>query len=1242
QFADWLKRYNNSNAATRSMLTAEGVRLAAARREELKSLIQSAPAQALTLSIAAEDRRDLPDVVAQLLEDQVAGTGNFEVRCVLPLRAESGAEHKEAAFTRSVTLNGQTLTAHVFGAMAQMPSLQNVALAGIAVDDQMAVANYFGGPMLAYGDASVGSSAVVGRPVTNWTTSPKRMLVIRVDFPDLPGEPVYVYNTNIVVTPVYVASLFNDTNGIRNFFQNNSYGKTDLNISAADVTPVYRMPSNAVWYAVGNGSRFYGAEMQTSAYAAAALNYDLNQYDLICLTHSYLGNVATNSLMKFAGQASIGGKYSFINGAFDFGVVAHEIGHNYGVFHANRWQPPNGTVIGTETDLLANFYNGAMTGVSIEYGDGSDVMAASDNPGGGAIGSTCHFNHWLKNILQWIPDSAVQTVTAPGIYRVYRADTAAADLVNHKLALKVARDIRRDYWIGYRRLETNGVNLANGATIEFGYHENRASDLLVCNGSTATFTNAALLVGQSLTDTNAGLTFTTVAQGGVAPDEYVDMQVAMQPRVSFATNFAVGWVWEGTASVTVDRLGGSSGTTTVHYSCSDSNAVAGVHYTPISGTLSWADGDTTSRTLTIPILPFSATNGERVFTVSLTNIVNGVIINPGSCVVALRHPGNAGLAYQADTMSRGIYSIAAQPDGKLIVGGWFTSYGNAVGLDNSAGYIGRLLPDGHRDYSFKSTPGANNYVQAVRRQPDGKILVGGLFTNFHGVAISHIARLMEDGSLDPTFNPPQFHYPQESATTILDITVQPDGKILVAGAFTQIVAGGTTYPTKGGARLLPDGTLDYAYTLPSGWYSTYGLYKILLDNFTNGNPNEWGYYAVGAQYAYNFNLSRSEQEGITRHHSDGTLDTNFNCGLGANNWVRCVAQQPDGKLVVGGDFTTFNGNAHMHIARLNRDGSEDTNFNANINGPIVFAIVAQPDGKLVVGGYFSTVNGVAQQNLIRLNADGSLDSSWDNGLGAYNGTSQSVESLEMLPDGRVMVSINNSGSIRNASVSPYYSQYAVATTCPLYTGLTNLPGQATFASPGYVSIPSLAINIPVQRAGGASGRVQMDYGTQDGTAMGGVDYQPAKGTLTWNDGDMAPKNITVICNPAALAGRMFRLNLGVPRTLFAGNLQQVNLMIATNITYALWRSVKFSATQQADQSISGINAQPAGDGVPNLLKYAYDLDPLTPAIAHLPAAEFAGDHLRLQFNRDPLRSDLTYEVQASDDLGLWAAIARST
>ncbi|MBP1750267.1 MAG: hypothetical protein H6Q52_2806 [Deltaproteobacteria bacterium] len=121
---------------------------------------------------------------------------------------------------------------------------------------------------------------------------------------------------------------------------------------------------------------------------------------------------------------------------------------------------------------------------------------------------------------------------------------------------------------------------------------------------------------------------------------------------------------------------------------------------------------------------------------------------------------------------------------------------------------------------------------------------------------------------------------------------------------------------------------------------------------------------------------------IARLNADGSLDTTFNPNASDRVWY--IALQADGKMVIGGDFTTIGGVTRNRIARLNADGSLDTTFNPNVNDS-VDSIALQEDGKVLIGGKFTSVGGVTRNNIARLNADGSLDTAWSSG--AFSTTS---------------------------------------------------------------------------------------------------------------------------------------------------------------------------------------------------------------------------------------------------------------
>ena len=93
---------------------------------------------------------------------------------------------------------------------------------------------------------------------------------------------------------------------------------------------------------------------------------------------------------------------------------------------------------------------------------------------------------------------------------------------------------------------------------------------------------------------------------------------------------------------------------------------------------------------------------------------------------------------------------------------------------------------------------------------------------------------------------------------------------------------------------------------------------------------------------------------IARLNADGSVDASFNPD--ANGAVNSLAVQPDGKVLVGGFFTTIGGQTRNNIARLNADGSADASFNPVADNTVI-SLAVQPDGKVLVGGNFTTVGG---------------------------------------------------------------------------------------------------------------------------------------------------------------------------------------------------------------------------------------------------------------------------------------------
>jgi len=325
---------------------------------------------------------------------------------------------------------------------------------------------------------------------------------------------------------------------------------------------------------------------------------------------------------------------------------------------------------------------------------------------------------------------------------------------------------------------------------------------------------------------------------------------------------------------------------------------------------------------------------------------------------------------QSDQFVPTIWSIALQPDGKIVIGGQFSTVGGVT-----RNHIARLNSDGTLDTGFN--PNANNRVSSIAIQPDGKIVIAGFFGTVGGVTRNRIARLNSDGTLDTGFNP-------NANDIVYSIALQPDGKIVIGGEFTTV--GGVTRNRI--ARLNSDGTLDTGFN-PNA------------NNRVNSiaiQPD--GKIVIGGEFTTVGGVTRIR---IARLNSDGTLDTGFNPN--ANNRVNSIAIQPDGKIVIGGWFGTVGGVTRNRIARLNSDGTLDTGFNPNADGfnqtelNVVHAIAIQPDGKIIVVGVFTAIGGVARNNIARLNSDGTLDTNFSTRVTGVSG----VYSIALQPDGKIII-----------------------------------------------------------------------------------------------------------------------------------------------------------------------------------------------------------------------------------------------
>lgn len=294
----------------------------------------------------------------------------------------------------------------------------------------------------------------------------------------------------------------------------------------------------------------------------------------------------------------------------------------------------------------------------------------------------------------------------------------------------------------------------------------------------------------------------------------------------------------------------------------------------------------------------------------------------------------------------------------VIAAGWFSGTGE--------NRITRFNADGSQDSTFNSGgSGANNRIWAMDRASDGKIAIGGQFSSFNGTGNRYAALLNSNGTLDTSFSTGT-----SINNTVRAIAIQDDGKVVIGGEFSSI--GGTARGYI--ARLNSDGSLDTGFSTGGGLNNTVEALHLQSD----------GKIIIGGTFTTVDGVSRNR---IARLNSDGSLDTSFNPSAGgADATVNAVYTQSDGKVLIGGQFNGVNGVSRARIARLNSDGSLDTGFDTSsgASGDVYSIRQQEQDGKIMIGGSFTTYKSTIRNRIARLETNGNLDTSFDPGSGANN------------------------------------------------------------------------------------------------------------------------------------------------------------------------------------------------------------------------------------------------------------------
>ena len=428
-----------------------------------------------------------------------------------------------------------------------------------------------------------------------------------------------------------------------------------------------------------------------------------------------------------------------------------------------------------------------------------------------------------------------------------------------------------------------------------------------------------------------------------------------------------------------------------------------------------------------PVALLLQTDGKIIVAGSFTTY-NGTSVHK---VVRLNTNGTLDNTFSAPGVSAP-KKAALQPDGKIILG--------YSAIDNIN--LIRLNTNGSTDITYSASIPVNDTnietefptLAALAVQADGKVLVGGHYIFGNSPPIGFLRRADVNGSVDTSF-----HTPSEYGGGIFSINLQSDGKIIVGGKEKLLKNTSQTTSTVLIARLNTNGTADNTFfhndILMTAQYAAYTT-SILAD----------GKIIVGGFFT---ELSSYGAHNIGRLNADGTLDIAFNKVTGANGDIKASAVQSNGRIVIGGNFSAFHYQSRSHIARLHENGSLDNSFNpgTGTNGP-VHALAIQPDGKILVAGNFSIYNGQPAAGIVRVNSNGSIDATFNAGTGA-NGTIYSVtvhagkiviggDFTEVQGTGRNCVArLNADGSLDAGFTSPIVDAFSIN----VFTGFVHSSGK---------------------------------------------------------------------------------------------------------------------------------------------------------------------------------------------------------
>lgn len=378
----------------------------------------------------------------------------------------------------------------------------------------------------------------------------------------------------------------------------------------------------------------------------------------------------------------------------------------------------------------------------------------------------------------------------------------------------------------------------------------------------------------------------------------------------------------------------------------------------------------------------------------------GSTIDNNENILRLNSDGSLDETFQVSANGFAIEKAVLQSDGKIVVAGIFSD----VNGESREG-IARINSDGTLDMSFDIGTGFDDDVEAIAIQTDGKILAVGDFENYNGEPQPRIVRLNTDGSVDNSFDPgtsAERYFPSADASFPSDIesvAIQGDGKIIIGGNYNRF----NGQVTSKVVRLNTDGSVDSGFNnLDDEGFSTGSVFTTLVK--TNGK------ILVGGAFQ---TLKQRRQSRISQLNADGTVDSNFNRNIGPSEGynstdVNKILQIANNSYMVIGRFREYSDEFSRNIVKIDMDGERDDSFstgNTILNGfdDEVYDVAVQPDGKVVVVGEYEHYNQVPAGGIVRLNVDGSIDTSFNAGTGVETTGNATIRTIQIQADGKFLI-----------------------------------------------------------------------------------------------------------------------------------------------------------------------------------------------------------------------------------------------